>query len=172
VSLTRPCLVLITKSCPPSICERNPTWCTAMSLSTQSATQGKSIATTALRSVGLIDRDATMRDATDNAGGRKGRIRSTRGSRILDTSMDKPLGSRTVNIIAQFHSPDRKAMLALDLLGSCCYPLLFSHSIRRDRSLPISNIVRSIKCEYPAHIPVLQILSLFVALRDQWLLGG
>jgi hypothetical protein len=144
-----------------------------MSLSTQSATQGsKSIATTALRSAGLIDRDAVMRDATETAGGRKGRMRSTRASRILDNSMDKPLGSRTVNIIAQFHSPDRKTMLALDLLGPCCYPLLFSHSIRRDRSLPISNIVRSIKCEYPAHIPVRQILSLFVVLHDQWLLGG
>jgi hypothetical protein len=86
------------------LCDRHLscTTYTVMSLSTHSATPGsKAIATTALRSAGLMDRDAVMRDSTDNAGGRKGRIRSTRTARTLDVNMDRPLGSRTVNIIAQ-----------------------------------------------------------------------
>ncbi|KAH9481760.1 mRNA export factor mex67 [Psilocybe cubensis] len=52
----------------------------------------KSIASSALRSAGLIDRDATMRDA-DNPGGRKGKLRSGRTMR-MDITKDRPSSTR------------------------------------------------------------------------------
>ncbi|KAF9532494.1 hypothetical protein CPB83DRAFT_903528 [Crepidotus variabilis] len=70
-----------------------------MSLSTQPAASGsKTIASSALRRAGLMDRDATMRDGTDNAGGRKGRTRSGKAARMLDINRDKPSGSRPQTI--------------------------------------------------------------------------
>jgi len=77
-----------------------------MSVSTSTVPPGKKgIAASALRSAGLIDRDATMRDATDNPGGRKGKIRSGRTTRILDMSKDRPMGARMVNILLIFTYP-------------------------------------------------------------------
>lgn len=97
-----------------------------MSLSTQSATpSGKSIAASALRGAGLIDRDSTMRDATDTAGGRKGRIRSTRATRLLDINKDRPLGTRTVNITTHFCPLLTGRALLQPLAGSCRYLLFF-----------------------------------------------
>jgi len=78
-----------------------------MSVSTSSAATGnKGIAANALRSAGLIDRDATMRDATDNPGGRKGKLRSGRTTRIFDLSKDRPPGSRMhpVRLSASSHA--------------------------------------------------------------------
>ncbi|KDR78808.1 hypothetical protein GALMADRAFT_244380 [Galerina marginata CBS 339.88] len=54
----------------------------------------KGIAANALRSAGLIDRDAQMRDAADNPGGRKGKIRSGKTTRLMDISKDRSMGSR------------------------------------------------------------------------------
>ncbi|KAF8183410.1 hypothetical protein BJ912DRAFT_804950, partial [Pholiota molesta] len=56
----------------------------------------KTIAANALRSAGLIDRDAQMRDVGDNPGGRKGKLRSGRTARLGDISKDRPMGSRMV----------------------------------------------------------------------------
>ncbi|KAF9480018.1 NTF2-like protein [Pholiota conissans] len=52
----------------------------------------KTIAANALRSAGLIDRDAQMRDVGDNPGGRKGKLRSGRPPRMIDTLKDRPTG--------------------------------------------------------------------------------
>ncbi|KIM84221.1 hypothetical protein PILCRDRAFT_68075 [Piloderma croceum F 1598] len=58
----------------------------------------RTVATTALRSAGLIDRDQRMRDATDKPGGRKGpsKIRAHR-PRAIDAykGESKPGPSRT-----------------------------------------------------------------------------
>ncbi|PPQ83094.1 hypothetical protein CVT25_003798 [Psilocybe cyanescens] len=53
----------------------------------------KSIATNALRNAGLIDRDAPMRDG-DNPGGRKGKLRSGRTTRMMDITKDRPSSTR------------------------------------------------------------------------------
>ncbi|KAF8969136.1 hypothetical protein BDZ97DRAFT_1796150 [Flammula alnicola] len=54
----------------------------------------KNIAANALRSAGLIDRDAQMRDVADHPGGRKGKLRSGRTTRLVDMSKDGPTGTR------------------------------------------------------------------------------
>ena len=61
----------------------------------------KTLAAGALRSAGLIDKDAPMRDA-DHPGGKKTRTRLIRSTRNggHDVSMkDKTLGPRTVNML-------------------------------------------------------------------------
>ena len=65
------------------------------------APSAKSLASTALRSAGLIDKDAQMRDASENPGGRKGKIRSGR-TRLPEVAKDKLMGTRMVNIITHF----------------------------------------------------------------------
>lgn len=89
-----------------------------MSLPKPSATpSGKSLAASALRGAGLIDRDSTMHDVTDNAGGRKGRTRSTRTTRLLDFNKDRPLATRTVNITTHFVHPWQEEHCCNHLLG-------------------------------------------------------
>ncbi|PPR05969.1 hypothetical protein CVT24_004633 [Panaeolus cyanescens] len=61
---------------------------------------GKAIAASALRSAGLIDRDAQMRDVTDNPGGRKGRIRSGRTTRTVDLNKS----NKTTTTDVRMHS--------------------------------------------------------------------
>lgn len=76
--------------------------CTNMSLSSPTPTpSAKSLAASALRSVGLIDKDAQMRDASENPGGRKGKIRSGR-TRLPETAKDKLMGTRMVIILLIF----------------------------------------------------------------------
>lgn len=59
------------------------------------AASSSSVATNALRSAGLMDRDERMRDATDKPGGRKGtsKIRSHR-PRLIDAIKDPAGPSR------------------------------------------------------------------------------
>src|SRR6266540_2500465 len=92
-----------------------------MSISTQSASpSGKSLAVSALRSAGLIDRDSMMRDGTDNAGGRKGRSRSRR---LLDINVDRTSSPRMVIITTHYHFLlDRKGYC---LLGPAAIPSPF-----------------------------------------------
>ena len=61
----------------------------------------KSLAATALRSAGLIDKDAQMGDASDNPGGRKGKIRSGR-TRLPEIAKAKLMGTRMVIILLIF----------------------------------------------------------------------
>ena len=65
------------------------------------APSAKSLAATALRSAGLIDKDAQMRDASENPGGRKGKLRSGR-TRLSEIVKDKPIGTRMVIILLIF----------------------------------------------------------------------
>jgi nuclear RNA export factor len=65
------------------------------------APSAKSLAATALRSAGLIDKDAQMRDASENPGGRKGKIRSGR-TRLPEIAKDKLMGTRMVIILLIF----------------------------------------------------------------------
>ena len=62
----------------------------------------KSIASSALRSAGLIDRDTQMRDVGDNPGGRKGKTRSGRTTRTLDLTKNTPMGTRMVITLISF----------------------------------------------------------------------
>lgn len=77
--------------------------CTNMSLfpSPTPAPSAKSLAATALRSAGLIDKDAQMRDASENPGGRKGKTRSGR-TRLPEAAKDKLMGTRMVIILLIF----------------------------------------------------------------------
>ena len=61
----------------------------------------KSLAATALRSAGLIDKDAQMGDASENPGGRKGKIRSGR-ARLPEITKAKLTGPRMVIILLIF----------------------------------------------------------------------
>lgn len=61
------------------------------------ASSAKSIAASALRSAGLIDKDAQMNDASENPGGRKGKIRSGR-TRLPEFTKAKLTGPRMVII--------------------------------------------------------------------------
>ena len=77
--------------------------CTNMSLfsSPTPASSAKSLAATALRSAGLIDKDAQMCDASENPGGRKGKIRSGR-TRLPEVTKAKLMGTRMVIILLIF----------------------------------------------------------------------
>jgi hypothetical protein len=65
------------------------------------ASGAKSLASTALRSAGLIDKDAQMGDASENPGGRKGKIRSGR-TRFPEITKAKLTGPRMVIILLIF----------------------------------------------------------------------
>ena len=65
------------------------------------ASSAKSLAATALRSAGLIDKDAQMCDASENPGGRKGKIRSGR-TRLPEITKTKLMGTRMVIILLIF----------------------------------------------------------------------
>ena len=65
------------------------------------APSAKSVAINALRGAGLIDRDAQMRDISENPGGRKGKLRSGR-TRLTEIAKDKPTGTRMVIILLIF----------------------------------------------------------------------
>ena len=77
--------------------------CTNMSLfsSPTPASSAKSLAASALRSAGLIDKDAQMCDASDNPGGKKGKIRSGR-TRLPEIAKAKLMGTRMVIILLIF----------------------------------------------------------------------
>lgn len=73
-----------------------------MSVFTPSASApagSKAIAANALRSAGLIDRDAPMRDVADNPGGRKGRLRSGRTTRTVDLNKSNKTTTTDVRMV-------------------------------------------------------------------------
>lgn len=96
------------------------------------APSAKSLASTALRSAGLIDKDAQMRDASENPGGRKGKIRSGR-TRVTDIAKDRPTGTRMVIILLIFFTTRWEGQSCTHLLGSIAIPFSFE---RITKNLP------------------------------------